>query len=147
GGICCWEVATGKQLWTTPGTSSRGVVITPQGKVLSDESAGTLVERDLRTGEKTKTLRLSPIDTLHYVTLLQDGKRLAESGPKGVNVWDLGTGANVGRFLGTTWAEVYATPDGKSIVTNDGTLQRWDLATGKPAYPDESKKGHLDEVT
>jgi RNA polymerase sigma factor (sigma-70 family) len=147
GGITCWEVASGKRLWNTREASSRGVVITPNGKVLSDEFAATLVERDLRTGEKTKTLRLPATGTLHYLALMPDGRRLVESGAKGVNVWDLQTGANVAKLPRTTWAEVLAIPDGKSILTNDGSLQRWDLATGEAAYPDESRKGHLDEVT
>jgi RNA polymerase sigma factor (sigma-70 family) len=147
GGIYCWEVASGKRLWTTRGTHSRGVLITPQGKVLSDEFQPTLVERDLRTGQKTNTLRLPPMGTFHHTALLPGGKRLAESGPKGMNVWDLETGASVAKFPGMNWAEVFATPDGNSVVTNDGSLQRWDLATGKAAYPDESRKGHVDEVT
>src|SRR5262249_12437673 len=118
GGIHCWDVASGKRLWTTRGAESRGVLVTPRGKVLSDEFtgalAGTHVERDLRTGEKTKTLRLPTVGTMHYVALLPGGTRLAVSGPKVVTVWNLGTGATEAELWGTTWAEVFPTPDGKS---------------------------------
>jgi hypothetical protein len=37
-------------------------------------------------------------------------------------------------------------PDGKSVLINDGALQRWDLATGKPLLPETFDLGHAGEV-
>jgi WD40 repeat protein len=37
-------------------------------------------------------------------------------------------------------------PDGKSFVTNNGSLQRWDLASGKPLWADTFAQGHVGEV-
>src|SRR5262249_22967218 len=37
-------------------------------------------------------------------------------------------------------------PDGKSIITNDGSLQRWDVESGQPLWPDTFGLGHIDKV-
>lgn len=37
-------------------------------------------------------------------------------------------------------------PDGKSFLTNNGMLQRWELATGRPLLPETEKLGHWSEV-
>jgi WD40 repeat protein len=38
-------------------------------------------------------------------------------------------------------------PDGKSVYTNDGALQRWELATGRPMLPDTYAAGHRAEIS
>ena len=38
------------------------------------------------------------------------------------------------RFLKGAGEEFVVAPDGKTIVTNDGSLQRWNVETGKPIY-------------
>jgi WD40 repeat protein len=37
-------------------------------------------------------------------------------------------------------------PDGRSVITHDTTLRRWDVATGKPLYADVSALGHTGAV-
>ncbi len=69
-----------------------------------------------------------------------------------IHFWDLRTGKRL-RTL-TTGKNVPSTgkigpffPDGKSFLSNDGILQRWELVTGRPLYPDTNKMGHRAEVT
>jgi WD40 repeat protein len=37
-------------------------------------------------------------------------------------------------------------PDSKSIITSNGSLQRWDLETGKPLWQDTLALGHIGKV-
>jgi WD40 repeat protein len=39
-----------------------------------------------------------------------------------------------------------AADDGKTLITNNGSLQRYELASGKALYPDTFDKGHRQEV-
>jgi WD40 repeat protein len=50
------------------------------------------------------------------------------------------------RLLAEAGEQVVFLPDGKSIVSNNGSLQRWDVATGKPLWPDTFAWGHADRV-
>jgi WD40 repeat protein len=60
-------------------------------------------------------------------------------------VWDMITGKEVRRLVGAGDVMV-AAPDGKTLITNNGALQRWDLGTGKALYPDNFDAGHVKEV-
>ncbi|HTU90740.1 MAG TPA: sigma-70 family RNA polymerase sigma factor [Gemmataceae bacterium] len=39
------------------------------------------------------------------------------------------------------------TPDGKGFIRRAGSLQRWDLSTGKPVFTDTENWGHAEDVT
>ncbi len=143
-GIHCWDVTARKKLWSNTPARTEQMVVLPQGKVLSLEGRG-LVERDLRTGARTATLRLPPCDTDHRVEAMPRGDKLLISGREGVVIWNLEHGRRSLTIPGP-WAQVTPAHDGKSLVTNIGALQRWDLTTGKPLYADESLKGHVGEV-
>lgn len=144
-GIYCWDIAAKKLLWQSTGHLAQQLVVTPAGKVVSAEWEKR-VERDLRTGAITATLRLPTGVRFPHLAVTRDGTALVESGGgEAVVVWDLQTGKGLYE-LPEPWAVAAVSPDGKSVLTNNGSMQRWDLTTGKPVYPDVSPKGHLDEV-
>jgi WD40 repeat protein len=79
------------------------------------------------------------------LAMTPDGRTLLIPKPKGVIVWDMIHGKEL-RTLQVGVAEVVVMPDGKSIITNDGSLQRWDLDTGKPLWQDTFALGHIGRV-
>jgi RNA polymerase sigma factor (sigma-70 family) len=104
-----WEAATGKQVGTFEGHESyiRGLLFTPDGRLLSGSTDGSIRVWDVATGKElrrllTRTNREKPLEGLVcFLTLGLDGKRLAsvslsmEEGNKFRNtfiIWDWTTG-------------------------------------------------------
>ena len=77
--------------------------------------------------------------------VLPDGRTLLFATSQGVHLWDLITGKETRKITGASGVMLLA-PDGKTLITNNGDLQRWDLSTGKPLYADNFGKGHNQEV-
>lgn len=143
-GLYCWEIATGEKLWQRkkPGVAG-SMVFTRDGKLLSyAEGTQTL---DIATGKTAKMEKPPPLAWDRLLTLAPDGHTLLISTAKGAIVWDLIHGKEL-RMLHGAGEQIVVTPDSKAIITNNGTLQRWDLATGKAVWPDTSNLGHIDEV-
>ncbi|MGH7226149.1 MAG: WD40 repeat domain-containing protein, partial [Gemmataceae bacterium] len=63
-----------------------------------------------------------------------------------VRLWDLRNGQLLHKLKSQGGIGPFF-PDGKSFLTNDGALQRWELATGRPLLPDTDKMGHRSEVS
>jgi RNA polymerase sigma factor (sigma-70 family) len=143
-GMYCWEIATGRRLWQNKEFGHTGFVFLPDGKVLSSQQRPRAV--DLETGRNLEIARLPAFDWDTHLALTPDGRTLLLASNKGVIVWDLKEGKE-GRTLKEAGEEVVVTPDGKSIITNSGVLQRWDLTTGKRLWRDTSELGHTGEVT
>src|SRR5205085_12622681 len=101
---------------------------------------------DLQTGRPVRIDRLPAFDWDTHLSLTPDGRTLLLAGKKGITVWDLKQGKALHTLKGAG-EEVVLTPDGKSVISNSGVLQRWDLATGKPLWNDTSELGHTGEVT
>jgi RNA polymerase sigma factor (sigma-70 family) len=142
-GTICWDFASGKQLWqlTKGGPGSDRAIFLGKEKLLS--SGGVL---DIATGQSVKRDKALPIDSLSYFVSSIDGKTLFISGARGVTVWDVEAAKEVRLLEGAGEIMVLA-PDGKSLITSNGALQRWDLATGKALYADNFDDGHTQEVT
>src|SRR5262249_42528472 len=78
---------------------------------------------------------------IHRVAFSTDGERVAtvsEQAGAGIALWNTATGA-LERLLKVPDARLEAisfSPDDKALVsgTKDGTIQSWDLATGKPHH-------------
>jgi WD40 repeat protein len=154
--LCCWDVATGRQVWE----QQRGweeapysIVVTPEGTILcSVTPRGTILSTphksqalDLATGRMLKLAKPLLIDTHSQLRLTSDGRSLLIANEKGVAVWDWRHGKKL-RMLPGTGEEIIVLPDDKSIIANNGALQRWDLATGKPLWTDTFEHGHVGEV-
>ena len=125
------------------------MVFTPDGLIFATKNrarSGEVV--DANTGETVAGPTLPPISVGSRLALTLDGRTLLVSDrgdDKGVTVWDLASGKERHRLPGAG-ADMVLAPDGKSVLINDGLLQRWDLATGKPLWPETFEQGHAGEV-
>jgi WD40 repeat protein len=146
GGMRCFDIPGGRLLWENKQLTSYSFVITPDGKVLSAQPLGSVV--DLATGRPIDFPQMPPVGLSNRLTLTPDGHTLFVADANGVRdviVWDLVHGKGV-RRLPRAGDFVVVAPDGKSVITSNGALQRWDLATGKPMYPDTFARGHARNV-
>lgn len=144
-GLYCWDIATGKKLWQYKEFGApTSVLFTGDGKILAPAlRAQTL---DLVTGKMEPIQGAPPIEWDRHLALTPDERTLLISTAEGVIVWDLVHGKELRRLLGAG-EEVVVTPDGKAAITNNGALQRWDLATGKAIWSNTAELGHIGEVT
>jgi WD40 repeat protein len=142
-GMYCWDIATGKQVWQNKEFVPSSLVLTPDGKILS--AMQTLPVLDLATGRPRTLKKTPPLTWGIRLTLTPKGRILLLATRAGVVVWDLVRGKELHTLAGVT-GEVAVAPDGKTIFTNNGALQRWDLATGKPLYADNYQQGHIGEL-
>jgi RNA polymerase sigma factor (sigma-70 family) len=155
-GLYCWDIASGRQAWLNEKIwSPLSVVFTADSKIVTSPS-GQIV--DLVTGQTVKLENPPPITTKlkgggiashagMQLTLTPDDRTLLIPKPNGngLIVWDMIHGKEL-RTLQVGVEEVVVMPDGKSIITNDGSLQRWDLETGKPLWQDTFALGHIGRV-
>jgi RNA polymerase sigma factor (sigma-70 family) len=143
-GLYCWEVASKRRLWKTRDVFTHHIAVTPEGKVICPVFPKRPTVLDVRTGRPSE-LPLPALLPGQRLVVTPDGRRLLDGGRDGVNVWDLETGRKI-RTLPGSYAEMVLAPDGKSVVTHTGTLQRWDLSTGKALWAEEDR-GHADAVS
>jgi WD40 repeat protein len=153
--VVCWDVLPDvKQLWQVKAAAAH-LAFTPDGRTLI-ASPGPFGKTwhawDAASGAPAAGVKLP--DGFHYaqVAVAPDNRTLVLGQPGNVvkadhliRFWNLQTGkllhklsagGNLGPFF----------PDGRSILTHNGCLQRWDLATGRPLLPDTEGLGHRAEV-
>jgi RNA polymerase sigma factor (sigma-70 family) len=145
----CWAADSGKPVWNTDGRGFYFAAFTPDSRSLIENSvhdADRLTARDAGTGRPSDGLRLPCTEASSYNRFaVLDDRTILASDPNDVRVWDMIAGKEVRRLPGT--GPIFAVaPDGKSILTSNGVIQRWDLATGMPMYPDTAELGHKEEV-
>jgi RNA polymerase sigma factor (sigma-70 family) len=161
----CWEVDGGKLLWESPTQGPPPCLFfSPDGRtVVTNAGIGTagLHLRDAATGKLLEGQAPPPREAVYPIGYSPDGRFLAfETGLGEVVLWQPGTDKVV--FRSSNLSPLYDgvhmvlrslptnfafTPDGTGLIRRAGTLQRWDLATGKPLYPDTESWGHAEEVT
>jgi WD40 repeat protein len=120
--------------------------LTPDDRSLVTASGdGELAVWDLRSGEKTRTLRIAT--GLHALALSPDGRTAAVGVDRGIQLVDLPSGAvrtATGSISGRpTW--LLFSPDGHTVVSTnlDGTVTLWDVGL---ATPRETLRGHWNSV-
>jgi WD40 repeat protein len=143
----CWDTASGKQLWQNDHWASR-IALSADGKLLA---ANSYLGReppqlwDAATGERIAVLGDVKLEG-PQVGFAPDGRTVAV-GPwhGGVRLFDATTHKLRHHFREAGSHFAFA-PDGKSLVTAGHLLQRWDVESGKPLYPDTSGLGHAGGV-
>ena len=150
GGVCIWEVSSGKLLRqrNQPGEYK---VFSPDGRTMA--FTGTDERAHLWDVDGGKEIARLPVEGWAYC-FVSGGKYLATG--KGTALpclWDATTGKEIRRFRGRrgkgTWVSG-ASPDGKWLVTSAGpwafnnAIRLWDVAKGTEWRP---FGGHLDTVT
>lgn len=143
--VVLWRTATGKAFREFKGDglfsqlSSGSLAFSADGKILATGSSkGVLRLFDTDTGRERRSLRWDEweISSLAFST---DGKMLAATSFGGVAVWTVAEGACPRTFSAPKEERMTAVafaPDGKTLATGtrQGTLQIWDLATGKKLH-------------
>jgi RNA polymerase sigma factor (sigma-70 family) len=144
-GLAAYDAARGERLWHTRNVpTSDGYTITPDNKLLVQGDGG-ITAWDLATGASVPFAAPPPEAWDGPLLALPDGKTLLVGGAEGVLVWDMVKGKAIRTLAGAGETMILA-PDGRSLLINNGALQRWDMATGKPLYPDTFADGHVGEV-
>jgi RNA polymerase sigma factor (sigma-70 family) len=160
----CFEVTTGKQLWKAPSKGGTFAVSPDGSAVVSatfDKEKGVgfhIVEVDLHSGKTSASFTQDYAAHLNIRMMIAPDNRTVVMNRFGeILLWDLRTRKEVRRFAlpkkNTTSGygpDVGAiSPDSRTLVTNVGHLQRWDLTTGKPFFPappDDNLAGPIQEL-
>ena len=161
-GSICWD-ASSKEIWAGKVGVGRAL-LSPDGKTLftfpgrdSDPPRLWDAATGKNVGPKLPVLTFSVSDA---ATFTPDGRRLAVNTTQGVEVLDLGTGKILYRVPGGarqghreaavsgfvragTGGCLAFTPDGRTLLTCNGVLQAYDMASGKPLYPNSPHLGTL----
>ncbi len=149
-GLYCWDIPGGRQAWLNEDiVGFQSLVFTEDGKILTSPWGQAV---DLAMGRTVKMEKLPPIrdkgDTI-YVDMpwkmAPDGRTLLIPKSNGVIVWDMISGKQP-RMLEGAGEEIVVMPDGKGIITNNGSLQHWDLETGQPLWSETFALGHIGKV-
>lgn len=145
--LTCFDVAAGKQLWKLPNKCVQ-FALSPNGRTVAYASFHQrglhIIETDPDTGKVTESDRPCGGRIAHPnipITFAPDNHTLVGAYFDSLASWDLQVGKEVGRIpLPAATGSGYGpklgafSADGKTVVTNIGMLQRWDLATGKPMF-------------
>jgi WD40 repeat protein len=153
-GVSCWDAATGEQLWRAKADAAF-VAFTADGRVLiaSPYPRGRVWHCwDAATGKTAEGLKLPEGYGYSRLAVAPNGRTLVFD-PRGllgadwrVHLWDMQSGKLL-RILPTAGMIGPFFRDGRSVLINDGALQRWELATGRPLLPDTDALGHRTDVS
>jgi RNA polymerase sigma factor (sigma-70 family) len=146
-GVSCWDLATGRRVWQNKQFWAETVVLTPDGKMVANwQVVGHVPVLDLATGQPVKLAKDPPLAWDNHLAITPNGRTLLIGKAGAVIVWDLIEGKQRWKLTGAG-EEIVACPDNRTIITNNGALQRWDLATGQPLYADNFEQGHVDDIS
>ena len=170
GHLTCWDVATRKELWNKPLRYLEFFLFAPDSKrvILQDNgiSVAGFEVYSVADGAPVKGAGWDGTGgrtRYHYapVAASADGRHIALLyGPRRVALFDVAKKAIVRELddplrapdeepMGF-WAvptNFAFTPDGTGFVWRAPTVQRWDVATGKPTWQATWERGHTEAVT
>ncbi len=146
--VTCWNVRNARTEWISKSRSDE-MVFAPDGKwTLSFESSTGWAAMDAATGRPIGGLKLPADRPYSTPAIAPDNRTLILPTKRGVVFWEMKEGRERGLLPGTsrdvTWGASFLgpfAPDGKSILINFGALKRYDIATGKPLWPDTTELG------
>jgi WD40 repeat protein len=158
--LACFDVAAGKELWRLP---RKGIDYTfsPDGKTVllggMDQRSMQIIETDPDSGKPAESV--APFASAHpndRMVIAPDNRTVVISHFGEIVLWDLHTHKEIrrltlpktnGRGYGPELGAISA--DSRTLITNMGHLQRWDLTTSKPFFvapPDDSLGGPIERI-
>src|SRR5579883_557673 len=153
--LICWSLSKGEQLWEAKcafntslafSADSRTLIASPGSRERAwhswEASTGKPADLKLPQGYNYAEMAIAPDNR----TLVFVQRRYVQGADGFIRLWDLQTGKMLRTLKGEGPIGPFF-PDGKSFLTNDGALQRWELATGLPLLPETEKLGHRAEVS
>jgi WD40 repeat protein len=149
-GSRCFEAATGIERWSLLNGAVKAAAFTRDGELwligAGRDRPWVAACYDAATGRaRPVPAGFAVVGEPHDLAVTPDDRRLVLSGSKGTLVWDR-QDRKPTHLLPATTADLLVSPDGRSVVTNNGLFQRWDLDAGKPLFEDTASRGHADEV-
>jgi WD40 repeat protein len=148
-GIECWDVGQNRIEWTSRSRSDK-VLFAPDGRLILrlDAIANRWFGMDALTGKSIEGLQFPTELAYSDPAVAPDNRTFILPTKRGVVFWDMKEGRERCLLQGTSrdvvWGASFLgpfSPDGKSILTNFGSLQRYDIATGRPLWPDTTDLG------
>jgi WD40 repeat protein len=147
--VSCWDVIRGQVAWTAKGQCDK-LLFAPDGlTAFRYGSARGWVALDAATGKPAEGFKLPSEGPYSDALVAPDNRTFFLPTNRGLIFWDMKEGREIRLIPGTErdtmWGARFVgpiAPDGKSVVTNFGALQRYDLTTGKPLWPDTTGLGH-----
>ncbi len=148
-----FDVEAGKELWRLPRTEIV-YAISPDGKTvfapMLDQRRVRIIETDPASGKPTE--REVPCNDVHpndTIVIAPDNRTVVRDHFGEIILWDLQAGKEIRRFAlpkkndSSGWGPQLGafSPDSRTVVTNIGHLQRWDLRTCKPFFDVPSDDG------
>jgi RNA polymerase sigma factor (sigma-70 family) len=159
--LAYFDVTAGKQLWQLPFKGGE-IALSPDGRTVVSGAYGgdrgfQIIETGADPGKPSERLQPTPVAHPNVrLVFAPDNRTVIMNHFDGVMTWDVRSGEIVKRFTappqrGHGWGpELGAvSPDGRTVVTNLGHLQRWGLATGKPLFrppPDDGLGGPVEHL-
>jgi RNA polymerase sigma factor (sigma-70 family) len=130
------DVARGTEVCRLPesfGSSSRGAVFSPDGKVLATEVGNTICLWEVATGKEILTPSTGHQGAVNTIAFRGDGRRLVTGGSDGtLREWEVGTGREVQPAADAGWwiSKLALAPDGRTLAAAEGQAKArlWDLA-------------------
>jgi RNA polymerase sigma factor (sigma-70 family) len=154
GGVCIWDLATGRPLQRLPVPHLvRALAYSPDGKWLV--TAGHEVRLlEAATGKEVRRLQTTRGLSLDVVAFSSDGRTVATGETRGARafgdkgaaliLWDATTGKVLHRLKGHEDVTAVAfSRDGKTVASGsaDKQVRLWDVASGKPLHGLEGHEG------
>ena len=147
--VKCWDLVRGEPVWSSKDQFHK-YLFAPNGRTIFQvRNSGAWSARNAATGEAINDFRLPTERAYSYAEIAPDNRTLVLPTKQGVIFWDMKEGKELHLLPDTeretSFGSSFIGPfsrDGKSILTNFGVVQRWDLATGKPLFPDTINLGH-----
>jgi WD40 repeat protein len=148
-GTRIWDVATGNVVFQDKKFIAEAMAFTPDGQHLIVNSNGGNVWHvwDAATGQSASQFQPPTVGYAWRFAVSPDGTKLLIPTETDYVLWDLTAGRLARRWPGAKQGgKVAFAPDGRTVVTCDTILQRWDVATGQPLYADVASVGHTAAV-
>jgi RNA polymerase sigma factor (sigma-70 family) len=144
--FACFDVPAGKELWRLQ-RQGQEFAVSPDGKTLISatfDGQFQIIETDPESGKPAESFKPSSQFQAHpnvRAAIAPDNRTLVMNHFEAIILWDMRTGNVVRKFkppegIGHGYGTQLGafSPDGRTMVTNLGHLQRWDLTTGKPFF-------------
>ncbi len=150
--LVCFDTTAEKELWRVP---RKGInfALSPDGKtvisVMLDQRQFQVLETDVVTGKPTERyISCNDVHPNSTILIAPDNRTVVRNHFDEIILSDLRTGKEIRRFalppmVGRGFGPDLGafSPDSRTLITNLGHLQRWDLTTGKPFFAAPSDDG------
>lgn len=155
--FACFDVPSGRELWRLP-REGGNMAVSPDGRLLieplSKQSGYHVIETDPAMERPVESFKeFQPAHPNCRSVIASDNRTVVTEHFGDLVVWDFSTARTIRRIkLPETHGHGYGpclgaiSSDGRTILTNFGQMQRWDLANGAPLFKATSTDAIASEI-